>query len=340
MTYAQRKEYQAALDQYFADGDEQKLLTFYDRKGWLDPEQVRGRKITKAGESAEPIPRSKSQSEIDAEKETTTKTAALRAEEAEKAAGRLLSSGRIAFANSNTADDMIGYATNNPRVFEIMNKPGIAGSVARAAKEGLTTGNFSVSIPSDKILDYKLTKEDLTALQMFAQKSSELQTRGRQLNRTPGEGSTSDYETKLLGGIYALPSDSQRAIILKSDALILQGKFDEERFKLWNQKSKQSGYTYNDFLVDDDFKKLKADYRKTLDRVREDNLDLLTPKKKEKPATDSSSSQNAPAQNAPTQNAPTQNAPKEQAPSSQAPKNETYSQRLKRLQDEKNRKNQ
>jgi hypothetical protein len=122
---------------------------------------------------------------------------------------------------------------------------------------------------------------------------------------------------------------------LKSDALILQGKFDEERFKLWNQKSKQSGYTYNDFLVDDDFKKLKADYRKTLDRVREDNLDLLTPKKKEKPATDSSSSQNAPAQNAPTQNAPTQNAPKEQAPSSQAPKNETYSQKLQRLQREK-----
>jgi hypothetical protein len=89
MTYAQRKEYQAALDQYFADGDEQKLLNFYDRKGWLDPEQVRGRKIPKAGETAEPIPRSKSQSEIDAEKETTTKTAALRAEEAEKAAGRL-----------------------------------------------------------------------------------------------------------------------------------------------------------------------------------------------------------------------------------------------------------
>jgi hypothetical protein len=43
---------------------------------------------------------------------------------------------------------------------------------------------------------------------MFAQKSSELQTRGRQLNRTPGEGSMSDFETKLLGGIYALPSDN------------------------------------------------------------------------------------------------------------------------------------
>ena len=335
MTYAQRKEYQAALDQYFADGDEQKLLTFYDRKGWLDPEQVRGRKIPKAGESAEPIPRSKSQSEIDAEKETTTKTAALRAEEAEKAAGRLLSSGRIAFANSNTADDMIGYATNNPRVFEIMNKPGIAGSVARAAKEGLTTGNFSVSIPSDKILDYKLTKEDLTALQMFAQKSSELQTRGRQLNRTPGEGSMSDFETKLLGGIYALPSDSQRAIILKSQALKAQSAFDRAAAEMWIKKSKEPGYNYNDFNLDKDFLALQKDYEATLKDMRQNNLDLLAPKKKEKP---SASSAPAPAPSAPakpaTAPAPAP-APSATPPVAEAPKNETYSERLKRLQKER-----
>jgi hypothetical protein len=338
LTYAQRKEYQAALDQYFIDGDEQKLLAFYDSKGWLDPEQVRGRKIPKAGETAEPIPRSKSQSEIDADKETMTKTAALRAEEAEKAAGRLLSAGRIAFANSNTADDMIGYATNNPRVFEIMNKPGIAGSVARAAKEGLTTGNFSVSIPADKILDYKLTKEDLTALQMFAQKSSELQTRGRQLNRTPGEGSMSDFETKLLGGIYALPSDNQRAIILKSQALKAQGAFDRAAAEIWITKSKQPGYNYNDFTLDKDFLALQKDYEATLKEMRQNNLDLLAPKRKEKEPTAPSAP--APAPSAPpkpaTAPAPAPSAPAPApAPSSQAPKNETYSERLKRLQKER-----
>jgi hypothetical protein len=97
----------------------------------------------------------------------------------------------------------------------------------------------------------------------------------------------------------------------------MQGMFDEERFKLWNQKSKQSGYTYNDFLVDDEFKGLKADYRKTLDRVREENLDLLSPKKKEK-APDTAPA--APAK------------PAAPAASSEPPKNETYSERLKRLQ--------
>jgi len=166
-----------------------------------------------------------------------------------------------------------------------------------------------------------------------------LQSRGRQLNRTPGEGSTSDYETKLLGGIYALPSDSQRAIILKSDALIMQGMFDEQRFKLWTQKSKQSGYTYNDFLVDDDYKAIKADYRKTLDRVREENLDLLSPKKKEK-APETPAKPPAPAPAAPPKPAPVP-APSPvpvpapvvtTPPAAEAPKNETYSERLKRLQ--------
>ena len=331
MNVQEYAEYQAALRQYFADGDENKLLNFYDSKGWLEPEQVRGRKIPRAGESAETIRPAKSQSEIDAEKEASTTTAKGRAEASEKMASRLGLQAEAAFENSNIAQDMIGYAKNNPLVFDIMNRPGLANAVARAVQEGANVGNFNINLPAATIKQYELSGNDLTALQMFMQKSAQLQSRGRQLNRTPGEGSTSDYETKLLGGIYALPSDSQRAIILKSDALILQGKFDEERFKLWNQKSKQSGYTYNDFLVDDDFKALKADYRKTLDRVREENLDLLTPKKKEKAPTKPAP---APAPSAPPKPA-TAPAPSTTPPVAEAPKNETYSERLKRLQKER-----
>ena len=188
----------------------------------------------------------------------------------------------ISFENTNIAKDMIGYANNNPLVFDLMNRPGLGNAIARAVQEGVNVGNFNINLPVGIIKQYELSENDLTALQMFMQKSAQLQSRGRQLNRTPGEGSTSDYETKLLGGIYALPSDSQRAIILKSDALIMQGMFDEERFKLWNKKSKESGYNYNDFLVDKDYIELKADYRKKLDAIREENMDLLSPKKKDK----------------------------------------------------------
>jgi hypothetical protein len=46
MNVAEYAQYQAALQQYLQDGDENKLLNFYDSKGWLESEQVRGRKIT------------------------------------------------------------------------------------------------------------------------------------------------------------------------------------------------------------------------------------------------------------------------------------------------------
>jgi hypothetical protein len=335
MNVQEYAEYQAALKQYLSDGDEQKLLNFYDSKGYLEPEQARGRKIVPAGETPAPISRAKSSAEQKADEETATKTAGSRAEAAEKLATRTGLQAEAAFENTNIANDMIGYAKNNPLVFDIMNRPGLGNAVARAVQEGVNVGNFNINLPASTIKQYELSGNDLTALQMFMQKSAQLQSRGRQLNRTPGEGSTSDYETKLLGGIYALPSDSQRAIILKSDALIMQGMFDEQRFKLWNKKSKESGYTYNDFLVDDDYKALKADYKKTLDRVREDNLDLLTPKKKEK-APETPVKPAAPAPSAPPKPAPapasvpTPVTPSP-VPSAEAPKNETYQQRLERL---------
>ena len=335
MNVAEYAKYQAALDQYFADGDEQKLLAFYDSKGYLEAEQLRGRKPVATGEVSAPIGQAYSPSEAEARKEALTTVEKERAKGSEELATKLRLQAEAAFPNTNTADDMIGYAKNNPRILQAMNKPGVFGAVARAAEQGIKVGDYSVSLPAKTLLEANLDENDLAALQIFAQKYAELQSRGRQLNRTPGEGAISDYETKLLGSIYALPTDSQRAVILKSEALKLQSMFDEDRFALWKEKRKQTGYTYDDFTTDKDYKALKTEYKKTLDRVREENLDLLTPKKK------------APAANAPatTPAAP----PKPAAPSApaapprpvdttlpqQAPANETYSQRLKRLQAER-----
>jgi len=338
MTYAQRKEYQAALDQYFSDGDEQKLLNFYDRKGWLESEQIRGRKPVATGEAPAPISQAYSASEAKAREEALTTVEKERAKGSEELATKLRLQAEAAFANTNTADDMIGYAKNNPKILQAMNRPGVFGAVARAAEQGIKVGDYSVSLPAKTLLEANLDENDLAALQIFAQKYAELQSRGRQLNRTPGEGAISDYETKLLGSIYALPTDSQRAVILKSEALKLQSMFDEDRFALWKEKRKQTGYTYDDFTTDKDYKALKTEYKKTLDRVREENLDLLTPKKKT-PAANAPATSPAPAAPPkpaapPAPAAPVPNAPVASNPS-QPPENETYSQRLKRLQEQR-----
>jgi len=337
MNVAEYAEYQAALKQYQSDGDEQRLLNFYDSKGYLESEQIRGRKPVATGEAPVPIDQALSASEYKAREEALTTVEKDRAKGSEELATKLRLQAEAAFANTNTADDMIGYAKNNPKILQAMNRPGVFGAVARAAEQGIKIGDFSVSLPAKTLLEANLTTEDLAALQIFAQKYAELQSRGRQLNRTPGEGAISDYETKLLGAIYALPTDSQRAVILKSEALKLQSMFDEDRFALWKEKRKQTGYTYDDFTTDKDYKALKTDYKKTLDRVREENLDLLTPKKKteaSKPAAPAASRPAAPSAPAapPTPPAP---APVATAPATTPPKNETYSEKLKRLQKER-----
>jgi len=334
-------KYKAALDQYFVDGDEQKLLSFYDKNGYLEAEQLRGRKPVATGETPVPIGQAYSASEAEARKEALTTVEKERAKGSEELATKLRLQAEAAFPNTNTADDMIGYAKNNPRILQAMNKPGVFGAVARAAEQGIKVGDYSVSLPAKTLLEANLDENDLAALQIFAQKYAELQSRGRQLNRTPGEGAISDYETKLLGAIYALPTDSQRAVILKSEALKLQSMFDEDRFALWKEKRKQTGYTYDDFTTDKDYKALKTEYKKTLDRVRDENLDLLTPKKKA-PAANAPATTPAPA--APPRPAPAPvpapapapvPAPVVTTPPATEPKNETYSERLKRLQKER-----
>ena len=294
MDVAEYAKYKTALDQYFIDGDEQKLLAFYDSKGYLESEQIRGRKPVATGEAPVPIGQALSASEYKAREEALTTVEKKRAEGSEELATKLRLQAEAAFANTNTADDMIGYAKNNPKILQAMNRPGVFGAVARAAEQGIKVGDYSVSLPAKTLLEANLDENDLAALQIFAQKYADLQSRGRQLNRTPGEGAISDYETKLLGAIYALPTDSQRAVILKSEALKLQGMFDEDRFALWKEKRKQTGYTYDDFTTDKDYKALKTEYRKTLERVREENLDLLTPKKKA-PAANAPATTPAPA---------------------------------------------
>jgi hypothetical protein len=280
MDRAEYAEYQAKLNEANTANDEQIMLRYYKKKGWLEKNQLDESKPAKEGEPPAPIPRAKSATQLEAEKEAAVQTARDRSKGAEELATKLRLRADAAFDNTNTADDMIGYAKNNPKILEALNVPGVFGAVVRASEQGIKFGDFSVSLPAKTLAEANLDKNDLAALQIFAQKSAELQSRGRQLNRTPGEGAISDFETKLLGSIYALPSDSQRAVILKSEALKLQSMFDEDRFALWTQKSKQPGYTYDDFTGDKEYKALKTEYKKTLDRVRDENLDLLTPKKK------------------------------------------------------------
>ncbi len=211
-----------------------------------------------------------------------TETARESAKSAALKATKLMSAADAAFQNTEIANDMIAYAKdpNTKAAFGLLAKPGLASAIGRAMEQGIQANagstNFSFSVPASIIATYKLTPEQIDALNIFASKAGQLQINGRQLNRTPGEGSTSDYETKLFGSIYAMPSDSARVIVLKSEALKNQAAFDTARAKLWVEKKDKPGYTYDNFMFDEDYKTLKSQYQDLLKRLREENSDLFS----------------------------------------------------------------
>jgi hypothetical protein len=235
----------------------------------------------------------------------------------------LESNARLARDTVNIAKDIRATAEANKTAFDLLNNPGIADAVKRAAERGITAGSLgNFSIPALELESYKLSNEDRQALQLLAQKTSQLTVQFRKSARAPGEGATTESEGRLYEQLGMLRSDTAAVIRLKMEALEEKGKFDQEVFKAWAKFSGAKGATYRNFLASgyeegSELNRIMEGYDARLERMRRSNADLFrtTPK----PA----------ASAAPSPAAPTK--PSAQ-PASQAPQNETYSERLKRLQ--------
>jgi len=339
-------QYQAKLAEYKRTGNEQVLLDFYFDKGWLEGNQLRDYKPPKAGEPASQIPRSKSQPELDAEREQMIETQKIRAKASEDAGNMVLDRGRNATNMEALATDVLSLTDSNSKAFNLMQNATVRDALLTAIEQGADVGvgsmsvriNLPVRIALRGNKEYELTKDDIAALQLFQQKQSAITAEMRKMARTPGEGATDKAEGQLYAAIGVLPSDSAKVLALKSEAMIQRARYDERHAQLWSQFQEDNpnkSYTYFQHN-DKDYKELQKNYVRSLNDMREKNADTLrtSPKK-------SSASQTPPA-SAPAPKpvvtpapapppAPVVNAP----PVANAPKNETYSERLKRLQKER-----
>jgi hypothetical protein len=235
----------------------------------------------------------------------------------------LESNARLGRDTVNIAKDIRSTAESNPRAFDLLNNPGIADAVKRAAERGITAGSLgNFSIPTRELESYKLSPEDRQALQLMAQKMSQLTVQFRKSARAPGEGATTESEGRLYAELGALPSDTAAVIRLKMEALEEKAKFDQAVFRAWSKFSKDPSNTYRDFLTSgyeegSELNKIMEGYDARLERIRRANADMFR--------TSSKPSEIPPKSTAPSPAAPA-------GPASQAPKGETYSERLKRLQ--------
>lgn len=209
---------------------------------------------------------------------------------------------RTARDTSNLTKDIRATAESNKTAFDLLNSPGIADAVKRAAERGITAGSLgNFSIPTRELESYKLSDSDRQALQLLAQKMSQLTVQFRKSARAPGEGATTESEGRLYADLGALPSDTAKVIRLKMEALDEKAKYDQQVFMAWSKFSKNPENTYRDFLAsayepNAPLNNINEAYDARLEKMRKNNADLFrtSPKAPESKPSASSSAPSAP----------------------------------------------
>jgi len=255
-------------------GDEQKLIRFMVANKMIP---AIGRKTNAQGQVEFEKP--KTALEEAQERERLTQTEKTRAESSEKSAEQLKARASVAFDNTQTANDMISYAKNNPEVFRLLNTGSVRDVVLRAMGAGIQTPSGSISLPVNELKKMGLRDEQIDTLQMFAQSAAQLNIQFRKTMQ--GQGQITEKESQLAAELGAMASDSDVVIRLKSELLIERSKFDDKSYGQWLEY-RRTGKSYDEYLHSAEYKALKADYSDTLKNIREANVELL--KKKPKPA--------------------------------------------------------
>jgi hypothetical protein len=261
-------------------GDEQLLIRFMVESNMIPPI---GRKTNAQGQIE--YARPKTELEEAAEKTTQEAIARERATASEKAGNALLQRGEIAPKLENLANNILSLTDSNTRAFNLMQDATVRDAVLRAIEQGanINVGSMSVGInlPVRIALqgnkEYRLTKDDITALQMFQQTQAEITAEMRKIGREPGEGATDKTEGQLYAALGVLPSDSARALALKAEAMVQRGRFDARAAQLWLKAQEEfPNKSFSSFKLNDpEFKELQKNYRQTLDDMRNKNADIL-----------------------------------------------------------------
>jgi hypothetical protein len=303
MTAEQYEQYEAALNQYLDTGDYEKFADYLERKNLLEPSQVKGRQPVARGATPTanvqtPVPPPMTAAEREAEQAQMVETQKIRAKASEEAGNMILERGRNATKMEGLASDILSLTDSNTKAFELMQDATVKDAILRAVEQGasITAGpmtvalNLPVRVALQGNKEYKLTKDDITALQLFQQKQSEITAEMRKIGRSPGEGATDKTEGQLYQALGVLPSDSARALALKSEAMIQYARYNSRAADLWSKyQDENPNKSFTSFQrTNPDYKELQANYVRTLNEMREKNADVLRTSPKKPPASQAS----------------------------------------------------
>jgi hypothetical protein len=226
-----------------------------------------------------------SEAESAAQKTSMEATARERATASEARGNMVLSRGENAMQMESLANDVLSLTDSNTRAFNLMQDATVRDSLLRAIEQGASASagpiavsfNLPVRVMLQGNKEYKLTKDDIAALQLFQQKQSAITAEMRKMARSPGEGATDRAEGQLYQAIGILPTDSAKVLALKSEAMVQRARYDARAAELWSRFQEENpnrSFTYFQHN-NPEYKELQKNYVRTLNEMRDKNADTL-----------------------------------------------------------------
>jgi len=168
-------------------------------------------------------------------------------------------------------DDLASIAKSNRKVFGLLQGKGYVKAIARAVDDG------SNSVKLGTIAQGKLSEDDLLALQDAANAEARMRSIMRKAARVPGEGATSDLETRMQAALALTTSMRPEIVRIRGEVMRERAMYDEKVFELWSKFKKEKQGYFQEFVNEsNEFKDLKKNYESRLENIRRDNAKFFS----------------------------------------------------------------
>jgi hypothetical protein len=182
-------------------------------------------------------------------------------------------------------ENVVRLVNKYPEAFNIMSKPGLGGAIMRAIDKGVTASagdkTVSFNLPAKELGQAKLTAGELNAVTLVSNSIANMLHANRQIERIPGEGATSDTETKQLNAMISVDNASPEAIKMISTAVMMRARFAEQVNKVLSN-AREKGISTDRAMQSKEMQDVQSGYRNAIGALYSYNINLLDPSKTQK----------------------------------------------------------
>jgi hypothetical protein len=273
MNKAEFAEYEKEVNKYYETDDLDKIMAFYRRKGYLEPDQFRAR-ATQAGVSgAGKTPLAQSSSEQAGEKSGAEARASSQEKENQTVVQQIYASGRASNTTAQAADAILRLSTNpaTKGAFGVLQNANLQSAILGAVAEGVQTpnGSFKFSGIEDAVRKIGGTDAEVNAALLASRYYAQLELQYARMY-LQGQGAVSNNERVIVGRIGGSLSDTPLVAAAKAETVKARADFDKRNADLLSDWEKQNPKGYvKDYERSPQYAKLQSQFNDYMGKLND-----------------------------------------------------------------------